>query len=144
MKKPETPPKYSMEKLAKDIASGSKSPTFWLDMLGAANSPVLKGKYVHWDKLRRLPPPGKVTHEQWWAGLKFQRSARREFIDLLSINGDPSSYVLLAQVHESLRQIDMRASGMMGSEKAIPGHSESKRYLIRSLITAVQNSANLS
>ena len=34
-----------------------------------------QGRYLHWDKLRHLPPPEGMTPEQWWLGLKVARRA---------------------------------------------------------------------
>ena len=31
------------------------------------------GRYLHWDKLRHLPPPKGLSAEQWWLGIKLAR-----------------------------------------------------------------------
>ena len=36
--------------------------------------PEINGKYRHWDKLRRMPPPDGLSHVQWWAVTKAMRN----------------------------------------------------------------------
>ena len=44
-------------------------------------------RYLHWDKLRRLPPPAGLTSEQWWLKVKLARKGELRRIPLSDPNG---------------------------------------------------------
>lgn len=39
-------------------------------ILQHASQPTVRGRYLHWDRIRRLDPPPGLNHEQWWLGVK--------------------------------------------------------------------------
>lgn len=59
-------------------------------MLMAHMDPLdVRGRYLHWDEMRRRTPPGGLTHEQWWLATTLtRRSASIEF-PLTSTTGQP-------------------------------------------------------
>ncbi len=52
--------------------------------LGASPPASDRGRYLHWDKLRRLPTPEGLAAEQWWLRLK---SARQDAMRPLATGG---------------------------------------------------------
>ena len=36
--------------------------------------PIVDGRYLHWDTLRRLDPPPNLSCEEWWTGIRLSRS----------------------------------------------------------------------
>ncbi|MFT4639197.1 MAG: hypothetical protein ACI8T1_002521 [Verrucomicrobiales bacterium] len=67
--------------------------------------------YLHWDVLERLTPPGRLTHDQWWAALKLSRRGRRQPLDLPS-SAVPWSYTPIPSIH---RLVD-HLTGSNGAE----------------------------
>jgi hypothetical protein len=51
--------------------------------------PTANGRYRHWDALRHLTPPGDLTHEEWWLGIKLARRQIAQPIPLLDTHGEP-------------------------------------------------------
>ena len=46
-------------------------------VLSEVASPLVGGRYVHWDDLRRRTPPGGLTSEEWWLGIVAARQRLR-------------------------------------------------------------------
>jgi len=64
------------------------------EAVAAIDAPVderVADRYLHWDKLRHLDPPGELTSEQWWLQLKFARKGDLRRLPLT----DPDGTVLL-------------------------------------------------
>jgi Fic family protein len=133
MKMPEKPP--SFPKLEK--------PERLISILSQITSPVHEGKYIHWDKLRHLQPPDGFSSEEWWFGLKFQRSSLYKKIPLNDTQGKPFRYGLSDPVPELLHLIDHGAGGLIGLEDQIINPSTRDRYVISSLIEESIRSSQL-
>ena len=58
-----------------------------------------RDKYLHWDKLKRLDPPGDLTDEQWWLKIKMARSDDLRQLPLTDVRRQ--SIRLLAAGHMS-------------------------------------------
>ena len=70
--------------------------------------PLVAGKYLHWDNVRHREPPGALTPEEWWAGIKFARDSASESMPLLDKEGKPFGLVYAAPVRQGLHEIDQR------------------------------------
>lgn len=102
-----------------------------------------KGRYLHWDKLRHLPPPEGLTSEQWWLGIKFARRKSYQTLPLLDNRGLPFQYCQPAIVQKELHWLDRYASGSIQAEPAISDPQTRNTYLIRSLIEEAISSSQL-
>ena len=102
----------------------------------AVQGPMVDGKYLHWDELRHRRPPGDLTLQEWWFGLKMQRTPAKA-IPLVGVDGQPFTYRLPESIQESLHQIDLEAGGSVEAMEPvlepITNPETRKRYLVRSL-----------
>ena len=138
MKIPRTPP------IGEPLWSGVfSSPDLLGVMLKQVTSPLVNGRYVHWDKLRRMPPPDGLDHRAWWAGLQFRRQAGRKEVGLLDPTGRPFSYMVVDPLPERLHHADSGARGLIGSDAAIPNKPTRDQYVVRSLIEESLTSSQL-
>ena len=99
--------------------------------------------YVHWDKLRRLPPPKGHTAEEWWLALKMARKGMLRPISLKDKCGAPFQFCVPELVQEALHSIDMGAGSSIGVPEPITNPQTKDRYLIRSLMEEAITSSQL-
>jgi Fic family protein len=100
----------------------------------AADGPLVKGEYIHWDKLRRLDPPPDLNHRQWWTQIKLSRVADMRYIPLLSTDGREFSYCLPDLVLQHLHQIDKNLAGEVAMERVVTSERlAGRRFLVNSL-----------
>jgi Fic family protein len=102
-----------------------------------------QGRYLHWDKLRHLPPPEDLTPEQWWLGIKLARRKNFKPLPLRDRRGQPFQYGLPAVAQKELHWLDRHASGSIQAESAITDPQTRNTYLIRSLIEEAISSSQL-
>ena len=101
------------------------------------------GRYLHWEEVRRRPPPAGLTHEQWWFGMKLMREAGARHLSLLDKNGVPFSYSLVGPVLEKLQRLDFRAAGRLNDQAAALGPPVRGRYQVRGMIEEAISSSLL-
>jgi len=96
-------------------------------------TPVVSGRYCHWDDLRHRQPPSGLDHAAWWLGIKSVRAAAMRELPLRDAQGRALQYMHADPVIELLHEIDIRAgmAGPIGREIVEPDFRES--YLYRSL-----------
>lgn len=136
MKAPRRPP--SQEDFWKRLVSNPTS----AQSIAKVQGPTVRGKYVHWDKLRHLTPPEGLDHQAWWDGLKFHRIGGRP-IPLLDKTGAPFAFNLIDPLPECLHHVDSFARGVIRQPE--PGTNPETRdsYLVRSLIEESITSSQL-
>lgn len=67
------------------------------------------GRYLHWDDLRRRPPPAGLSLEQWWGAQKMARGAARVHVPgFVDSEGRPFSYCRLDAIDRATHQLDRR------------------------------------
>jgi Fic family protein len=67
------------------------------------------GRYLHWDDLRRRPPPAGLRLEQWWGAQKMARGGARVLIPgFLDSEGRPFSYCRLDAIDRATHRLDRR------------------------------------
>ncbi|NLX60538.1 MAG: Fic family protein [Phycisphaerae bacterium] len=91
--------------------------------------------YTPWEKLKRLPAPQGLTHEEAWTCIKLSRGQRCRETPLADTSGRRFRYWLPDSALELLHRIDRDASGLLVSEHpTLPAAHESERYLVASLM----------
>ena len=113
------------------------------DILRQHHGPTVKGRYVHWDRLRHLPVPEGLSHEEWWLGIKFARRTQYRTLPLREIRGRPFAYMLPDPVHEALHRIDSQARGWIGAPEHVTNPSTRDRFIVSSLIEEAITSSQL-
>ena len=105
--------------------------------------PTVDGRYLHWDTLRRLDPPGDLSTEEWWTGIKLSRSSQSRRIPLLDARGRHFRFMLPDTVLETLHRIDSRASGRIGMADPVVNRQTRDRFIVNSLIDEAVTSSQL-
>lgn len=112
-------------------------------VLSTVTSPLIGGRYLHWDDVRRRTPPEGLTSEQWWLGILFARQPAARTFPLRSPDGTRFHYTLPDPVLELLHWIDQHASGEVMVSETIRDAGDRRRYLVNSLIEEAITSSQL-
>ena len=137
MRLPESAPSFA-ELIAKPELAGTLP-----RVLSEVTSPLVGGRYVHWDALRRRTPPVGLTSEQWWLGIVAARQPALRDFPLRSTDGRRFRYSLPDPVLELLHWIDQHASGEVMVSETIHDPGDRRRYLVNSLIEEAITSSQL-
>lgn len=103
----------------------------------------VKGRYLHWDKLRHLPPPEDLTSEQWWVASKLARQSLMQVVPLMDVKGTAFQYCSPNVLQKELHWLDLNAAGNMTGEPEIASPSTKSTFLIKSLIEEAISSSQL-
>jgi len=101
------------------------------------------GHYLHWDQLRRYPPPDGLTSEEWWLGVKMQRLGASRAIQLSDSNRTPFTFCVPDLVLEKLHDIDCGSGATINIPSPITNPQTRDQYLIRSLMEEAITSSQL-
>lgn len=102
------------------------------------------GRYLHWDKLRRMDPPEGLSVEQWWLRIKWARRGERRVIQLADPEGRNFSYGLLDTMLRRLHYIDQRCSGEVAMDEVVTSERRAgRRFLVNSLMEEAIRSSQL-
>ena len=104
---------------------------------------LVKGKYLHWDKLLYYSPPEGLSHEQWWFALKMQRSNLFKQVPLNDKNGEPFKHLEVDPIPEILHEIDQGAGGLIRMPEQITNPNTRDQYYVSSLIQEAITSSQL-
>ncbi len=139
MKMPTTPPNL------KDLVTQvSEEPSKIIDILSLSVKPDPKGQYYHWDKLRHLALPSRIsTHEEWWMAIKFARKALYKNIPHLDKFGNTFVYAEPDTVRRLLHEIDIHSGGELKAIDQVANPGTRETYLINSLIEESITSSQL-
>src|SRR5690242_10568717 len=97
--------------------------------------PEIEGQYLHWDQLRRHPPPEGLTSEEWWAGVNLARSVLRTELSLTDNTGRKFHFARTDGLLLALHQIDRDMGGRLEvADPQLANKDVRDRYIIRSLI----------
>ena len=128
MKLPQTPPPIP-ELLARFVAAEGDLVTLLSDRL-----PVdVRGRYLHWDEMRRRTPPESLTHETWWLATAFARQTLARVLPLSDVDGQPFRFCNVDRIQEIVHGIDQQASGQIIADEVVTNLQASARYLVSSL-----------
>ena len=115
-----------------------------LAVLDEGFGPTVAGRYLHWDRLRRLDPPEGFSHEEWWLGVKLSRRGQFRSIPLLrDTSGRPFSFMLPDRVQEALHRIDSQLRGRIGVAEQVTNPDARDRFIVDSLIEEAITSSQL-
>jgi Fic family protein len=106
-------------------------------LLGAYEAPAMvldRGRYLHWDEIRRRSPPAGLSREQWWFKTKLARIDEYRRLPLLTSFGEPFVYAVPDLMLRRLHQIDRGIAGSVAMGAAVTSDADSqRRYLVNSL-----------
>lgn len=101
-------------------------------------------RYLHWDRLRHLSPPGELSHEEWWLGIKTRRVAEARALPLNDTAGVAFRFGLPDLVLRLLHRIDQRAGGEVAMDEMVVSEQEAgQRFLVNSLMEEAIRSSQL-
>jgi len=135
MKKPHSPPAIDdlLKKYSADIPA----------ILGLRISTLYKSQYIHWDKLRHLPPIHDLSHEQWWLGIKLARINQYKALPLKDLSNKPFVYMLPDSAFSMLHKIDTQGGGVIGLSAPVISEENRNRFIFNSLIEEAITSSQL-
>lgn len=137
MKMPQSPPRLH------DIARAA-APERLIEIIGSG-SPLIDGKYLHWDEMRHRESPDGLSLDEWWLITKSARSTSSEALPLEQKDGTPFSLVYVAPLRRRLHEIDQSFGvGHMPSvaDGGIDVHGR-RHFLVSSLIEEAIRSSQL-
>jgi Fic family protein len=112
--------------------------------VGAPTPAEERGRYLHWDKLRRLPPPAGLTSEQWWFKLKLARGSERRPLPLTDTYGRSFGFTLPDLALRHLHHIDQRCGGEVAMDEIVTSEQQAgRRFLVNSLMEEAIRSSQL-
>lgn len=106
-------------------------------------SPLLKGKYLHWDELLRREPPLGLSHDGWWGTVLLGRMPLMQNLPLLDKRGSQFRFATPSPVLIDLHHIDRDAAGHIRNAIGTPLQEDPNRYLLSSLIEEAITSSQL-
>ena len=110
MQLPKKPPQTSIREFLLN-QTGDWTPQHHAAFQEAAQSALVRGRYVHWDKLRHYKAPAWLDHTAWWLALKEARSRDLTVVPLEDLKGRFFSFNLSGGIPEHLHEIDKGAVG---------------------------------
>ncbi|MCK4626973.1 MAG: Fic family protein, partial [Phycisphaerae bacterium] len=114
-----------------------------MEIIAAAHGAVSRGKYFHWDKLRRLRPPDDLTTQEWWLATKWARRQLYKNLPNLDVNGKPFQYAMVDPVLELVSRIDRDASGRIEIPEQVTDPITRDKYIVSSLMEEAITSSQL-
>lgn len=101
--------------------------------LVALGTPLVEGRYLHWDELRHRTPPAGFTSEQWWLAVRLARNALLSELPLLDKDNRSFRLAMPDPVQIHLYHIDQDAAGQLRVPDGAPIAENRQPYLLHSL-----------
>ena len=115
-----------------------------MDSIERVAGPLVKGKYLHWDDLLHRKPPGNLTREEWWGGLKFRRDSAAKTVPLeAKSKGGNFQFVEVDPILEKLHYITLQGGGHVAMPEQITNPETKDQYYVSSLIEEAITSSQL-
>ena len=134
MRKPETPPDFRSEIMGEPQI---------FERLQPLMTRTVEKHYLHWDKLRRLPPPEGFTSKDWWTAIKIGRLSSFNTLSLRDKHGAPFRLGTPDGILELLHKIDLGSGGKVSAPAEIVNSQTRDQYLISSLMQEAITSSQL-
>lgn len=141
MKLPQAPP-GPVQGLIADLM---QDPAAWQRVIdqGLYLQTTSNGKYVHWDKLRRLEAPEGLTHEQWWAVLKLARIPGLKPFSMTDKHGAPFVVGTPEPLLRRTSEIDRDLRGWAHLPEELADASARDQFMVSALIEEAITSSQL-
>ena len=120
-----------------------QKPESLLAIIEEVTSPTHNGRYLHWEDLRFRKPPGGLTHENWWLGLKMRRRSGSRPVPLWDTEKGRFQFSVPDLVTDLLHQIDRGGGTFVEIPEQITNAEQRDRYLVRSLMEEAITSSQL-
>ena len=134
----EIPPDYG--KLSSKIVESKN----FMEMMRVGVEGGLGDGYVHWDKLRHLDPPGELTREEWWLGIRTARLTTSRALPVRDIVGKRFSYSTPDGVQRLLHYVDQHCAGEIAMGELVASDEQARHhYLVNSLMEEAIRSSQL-
>lgn len=137
MRIPQKPPALN------DIMTEIQPPQRLFELITAVREQGALRRYLHWDKLRRLPAPKNMNHREWWLAVKLARQDALRSIMLQDEGHQFFAYAVPEEVMAQLHQIDLGAGGLVAMPEPITNPNTRDRYLVSSLMEEAITSSQL-
>ncbi len=111
--------------------------------LWALRSTTVKGKYLHWDKLRHLSAPNELSSEQWWLIIKLSRKTIYKQLPFNDKNNNPFVLATTDDILHKLHSIDRSTGNAIQSPISVLNTPMKNTYLVQSLINESITSSQL-
>jgi Fic family protein len=134
MRTPQRPP---------SLAEITPSPERLTEVLSSGIAQLPAGSYLHWDKLRRKPPPEGFTHKEWWFAKKVARRTAWRELPLMDKDNEPFRFLSSDAVQRMVHHIDQLTSGTIEAPVGVTNRDTKNRYLISSLFEEPVTSSQL-
>ncbi len=105
--------------------------------------PNIPDSYRHWDELKHHAPPSGLSREEWWMGLKYERSLKMKTVALKDKEGENFRFNVPDKIAALLHKIDLGAGGRIGMPEPFTNPETRDQYLIRSLMDEAITSSQL-
>lgn len=102
-----------------------------------------KGRYLHWEKLKHLSPPEKLSSEEYWAVTKMARQKNFKYLSLKDKYGNPFCFCVPDSLQKELYWLDKNAAGSIIMNQPITNPHTRDTYLVSSLIEESIKSSQL-
>lgn len=140
MKIPQSPPKAAS--LLEDALTAETIDEFQR-IVEQGRPTDAKGRYLHWDEMRRRVPPAGLTHEAWWLSTWLSRRALTRPLPLPALDGGRFGVCMVDAVWESLHRIDQAAAGDVLADDPGVARGSRNRYIVSSLVEEAIASSQL-
>lgn len=128
MKIPQAPPS-----VAALLTRHADSTDDLLTVFGTGSPVDGRGRYLHWDEMRRRKPPEGLTPETWWLSTAVARRTMARVLPFTDVDGDPFRFCNVDAIQELVHRIDQQASGQIVTDEVVMNLQSSDRYLVSSL-----------
>lgn len=137
-------PKHYEEIFLNLMQDKQKGFTVYNDILRAIKTPLLNGRYLHWDEVRFRPPPPNLTPELVWLGLKYRRAAAARYLPMKDQRDFlPFQFGMVDTIVELLHFVDQNAAGRIEMPDPVVNPQTRDSYLVSSLIEESIRSSQL-
>jgi len=130
MRVPARPP--NMKDLTKRILVG-RDPERVMKLFQNRKLVDAKGRYLHWDEMRRKVTDDDLSHEESWFATRMSRHSAAQITPLVDAHQRPFTYCEPPALRAMLRFVDLNAGGHLGTEKESLTPADGSRYFTRSL-----------
>lgn len=137
MKIPSTPP--PLAETLRSLTAGRLG-----EILNAKQGLVdYKGRYLHWDDLKRKQPPAGLSTQEWWVTTKLARQGNCTNLLLKDEWGANLWHATPPKIVADLHWVDKHAAGSMIGDPSITSPAERSKYLLSSLFEEAITSSQL-